>query len=182
MTWQLKRRAPSFVALVALVAACGSEADGTLPDPTGSSSTSDTSQTLTCVEPPAAEISRVSELQLVAETNPVTAGAELYLTIDTPADTLDLVAGAAAVWQCWDADSWVDTHQLLRDFGAGDPATIELTPGATTTVPAIGLRIPNRHRVIVPDVSPGIYRIADSALTADGDEIPGFTIIEVTAG
>lgn len=165
-----------------LVAACGSEAGQAPPEGTASSSTSTTAHTVTCVEPPTTEISRGSEGQLFAETNPVAAGDDLYLSIDAPTDALDPVVGAAAVWQCWDGDTWVDTHQLLRDFGTGGPATIELTPGATTTIPAIELPVPNRHRVIVPDVAPGTYRITDSVFRADGNESLGFTIIEVTAG
>lgn len=67
----------------------------------------------------------------------------------------------------------------MKGFGSG-PETIEVQPGATTTIPAVGLTIPNASPILVPDVPAGTYRIADEAF--DGSStITGFVIVEVLA-
>lgn len=155
--------------MVVLIGACGTD-----PQPTGNTG---------CLEPPASELSAESRLVLALDPNPTPAGQEATLSLSlTEAEITrriaeglpaDVVGGAGAAWQCWDGSRWVDTHQIVRGF-AGEPRTLAVAPGQTTTIPAIGLRLPNSYQILIPDVPPGLYRIED---TMTG--ISGFVIVEV---
>lgn len=170
-----------LIATCLLVTSCG-----TMPDATQTTSLPEATSTTTlpdvrCVMPPATERAAGSDLQVTVEPNPVSAGAEVTLAVRLQNSTPDMSVGASAEWQCWNGERWVGTHQLLRDWTDGGPRAIEVPPGATTTVPGIGLPVPNTFRVIVPDVSVGVYRIADTAVSG-GESVTGFVIVEVAPG
>ena len=110
------------------------------------------------------------------------AGSQAELSIEfsgLPPD--DAMTGAGAAWQCWDGVAWIDTHQLVKDdFGPNhQPAALEVEPGATTTIPAVGLPVAGSHTVVIPDVAPGIYRIRDDVLSGSVLQ-QGYVIVEVT--
>lgn len=99
------------------------------------------------------------------------------LTITSSGDD-EFVGGAGATWQCWTGDEWERTHQLMRDVWDNGPATNYIEPDTTVTVPAIGLVVPNSYAVAIPDLPPGIYRIADEAWLA-GEPLTGLVIVTV---
>ncbi|HEX5631137.1 MAG TPA: hypothetical protein VFY15_05710, partial [Acidimicrobiia bacterium] len=81
----------------------------------------------------------------------------------------------------WDGAAWVATYQILRDgygSGGGDPVALEVTPGATTTIPAIGLNVPNSYPIRIPTVAPGTYRIIDH-VEGRGERVGGHVIVVV---
>jgi hypothetical protein len=131
-----------------------------------------------CRVPPPEELSKPSALALTLSPNPVESGSEATLSLDRVGLGDSAITGAGAAWECWDGDGWVDTHQVVKGFGGSGPRTIEVEPGVTTTIPAVGLPIPSRHSVLVPEVPAGMYRIADSAIDG-GSVIKGFVIVEV---
>lgn len=139
---------------------------------------SDSPADLLCVQTPTSELAQTSELALSVEPNPVGGGATATLSIDLGGLPADAIVGAGVEWQCWDGSEWVPTHQIVRAFGQLEPVTNEVAPGATTAVVAIGLSVPNSYDVIIPDVAPGIYRIADQAIVPGG-EVSGFVLVEV---
>jgi hypothetical protein len=118
-------------------------------------------------------------LLLSIEPNPVEAGEVAVLAVELGDLPNDALVGAGVEWQCWDGSGWVPTHQVVRGFDGNEPVTNEAPPGATTEVVAIGLSIPNAYDIVVPDVAPGRYRIADRAVVPRGDETPGFVIVIV---
>jgi hypothetical protein len=100
------------------------------------------------------------------------------LTVDYQGVAEDPVGGAGALWQCWTGTAWEPTHQILRPFSSGHGETRYIEPGTEPTVPAIGLPVPNSYRVVVPDVPPGLYRIADE-IWVDGEGLAGFEVVIV---
>lgn len=141
-------------------------------------STSATETGVACAEPPSSELEQTSELALLVEPNPVAAGTTARLSMELDGLPADAIVGAGVEWQCWNGSDWVPTHQIIRAFNDFDPSTIEVAPGATTTVVAIGLSIPNSYEIIIPNVVPGTYRIADKAIVS-GAEVSGFVLVEV---
>lgn len=135
-----------------------------------------------CEQPAAAETARLSDLDLSVEPATVTAGARATLSIGVGSLPTDAIVGAGVEWQCWNGSEWVPTHQIIRGFGGYEPITNEAPPGGTTAVPAIGLAVPNSFAIIIPVVSPGTYRIADTAVVPgnfpDGNVV-GFVLVEV---
>jgi len=89
-------------------------------------------------QPPANELEQTSGLALSLEPNPVTAGAQATLTLELDGLPADAIVGAGAAWQCWKVSQWVTTHQVVRAFGDNEPSTLDLQPGTTTTIVAIG--------------------------------------------
>jgi len=75
---------------------------------------------------------------------------------------------------------WVDTHQIVRGpFGPdSNPSTIKILPGMITTIPAIGLPVPNSYPILIPLVPPGTYRVIDSIAVISGS-LDGFVIVQV---
>lgn len=136
------------------------------------------SPTAYCVEPPAEERARSSPAVLTVEPNPVAAGTQATLSIAADGLPAGSTIWASAAWQCWDGSGWIDTHQVARGFGARDPVTIEVQPGATTTIPPVGLPIPNSYPILIPEVDPGVYRLEDRLLLPDGESVFGFTYVE----
>jgi len=135
---------------------------------------------VSCVEPPASELAQVSPTVLTVEPNPVAAGSEAMLSIAADGLPDDALAGAAALWQCWNGSEWIDTHQIGRGWD-GAPWTQELTTDETFAVPAIGLQIPNSYPILIPEVKPGLYRIEDVAGSPGGVDVTGFVFVEVVA-
>jgi hypothetical protein len=144
----------------------------------GGSTTSTSSAANVCGDPPATEVARESSLIMSLEPNPVVAGSQATLSVAPGSFSGGGMVGAGAQWQCWNGTQWVDTYQIVRGFGSGSAVTLKVQPGATTTVPAIGLPIPNSYPIIIPDVKPGIYRIRD---TVEPDLATGFVIVQVVA-
>lgn len=65
-------------------------------------------------------------------------------------------------WECWNGDSWVETHILVRGFNeSAQPSVIDLSTDEDVGVPDIGLNLPNSYDVLIPGVAPGTYRITD---------------------
>lgn len=153
-----------FVAL--MVASCTAPGDSLTP---GSS----------CVDPPLSELERPSPVALTVEPNPVSAGFEAILSVSAAGLPSDIVSGAGVAWQCWNGSDWVPTsHQVVRGW-SGEPLTLFIEPGAITTVPAIGLPIPNSYPILIPDEPPGVYRIKDVVGVVGGSDIVGFVFVEV---
>jgi hypothetical protein len=169
------RRLLLWLLLVGLVVSCTT---------TASSGPPTTSVTDTCVDPPASELAQVTSVVLTVDPNPVTPGSKATLSIDSrlPAGLVD---GVAAWWQCWNGIAWIDTHLVERGW-SGEPITLKIDPEVTTTIPAIGLPVPNSFQIAIPDVAPGIYRIRDELGMPAGDQtqpgtasVAGFVIVEV---
>lgn len=131
-----------------------------------------------CLEPSQPEVELASSLTMILDPNPVEAGAVATLSVSTDEPPYVYLDGAGATWQCWDGIAWVDTYQIVRGF-VGQPTTLELTPGATITIPAIGLPVPNSYRILIPMVPPGTYRIVDQVEGAGGKRLGGHVIVVV---
>jgi hypothetical protein len=127
-----------------------------------------------CLEPPASEQARVSDLELSIEPSPATSGGVATLALGNSDLPDDAVASEGIEWQCWDGARWVGTHQLLR----GGP-TFPVEPGVTTTVSAVGLPIPNSYEIVVPEVPAGLYRIQDSIHLGPDVIVTGFVLVQV---
>lgn len=121
-----------------------------------------------CVEPPAEELARVSPRTMTIDPNPVAAGAEADLTVDGS-------VGIRALWQCWNGEQWVHTHLLSR---AGGPPT-EHQSGSLPPVFGIGFGPGAPVTVVLPDVRPGTYRIADQTLEGLTDVFVVVEVVEV---
>lgn len=123
-----------------------------------------------------------SNFVLMISPTPATAETEIDLTIEAvDASDDDVATGAGALFQCWDGSNWIDIAQLLKDgFGPNnEPAAINLAPGVTVTIPAVGLLITDQpFTVLVPDVPAGVYRIEDSAIVGSA-QLPIYGLIEV---
>ena len=141
----------------------------------------------TCAEPPATELDVDSPLKMRVEPNPVAAHGPATLSIelgDLPANS---IVGAGAAWQCWDGAAWMNTHQIVRGGFSHRPGgqpkgeAIEVEPGVATTMPAVGLPVPNSYPIMIPEVPPGTYRIVDAAFYP-GTTVTGFVMVEVVAG
>jgi hypothetical protein len=167
-TWRAVRRRLGWLALVTLVASC------TTTPSAGPSTTS-----ASCVEPPASEQTSSSSVTLTVDPNPVTPGSVATLSVDSRIPQ-GLVDGVATWWQCWNGTEWIDTYLVERDYGNG-PTTLKIEPGVTTTIPALGLGVPNSATIIIPDVAPGLYRIRDELDSQGSEPIAGFVLVEVVS-
>ena len=142
---------------------------------TPSQPSSVSSETASCVDPPPEEAARVSTLTMSVVPNPVIAGSQAILSVAPAGLSDDGMVGAGARWQCWSGTEWVDTYQIVRGFGGYRAVTLPVRPGVTTTIPAIGLPIPNSYPIIIPDVEPGMYRILDMV----EPDVSGFVMVQV---
>lgn len=158
-----------FVVGLLILSACASSMDG---------SSQTTTLGATCSDPPETELEAASDLNLAVEPNPIEAGSVAMLSIERDGLAEDSVTGAGAAWKCWDGSTWVDTHQIVKGFDGRSGETIELGPGMTTTIPAVGLSIPSSYPIVIPDVPPGTYRIVDEVFEG-GARITGFVLVEV---
>ena len=172
------RRLIGLCLLAAGLTACSGN---TAPPTEGSADSTPDAGGVECLEPPQSELEAASSLTMALDPNPVEADAVATLSVSTDEPPYVYTDGAGATWQCWDGTAWVATHQILRDGygGGGDrPVTLELTPGATTTIPAIGLNVPNSYPILIPMVPPGTYRIIDQVEGA-GRRLGGHVIVVV---
>jgi hypothetical protein len=117
---------------------------------------------------------------LTVDPNPVEPGSAAILSVDSRLP-VGLVDGVATWWQCWNGTMWIDIYLVERDYGNG-PTTLKIEAGATTTIPALGLSVPNSAAIIVPDVAPGLYRIRDELVSQGSETIAGFVLVEVVSG
>ena len=169
------RRLAALGVLVVLTACSDTSA------PTGegsSSSAATTAPSVQCLEPPQSEVELASSLTMTLDPNPVEAGAIATLSVSSDEPPYRYLDGAGATWQCWDGIAWVDTHQIVRGF-VSQPTTLELTPGATITIPAIGLPVPNSYPILIPMVPPGTYRIIDQVGGEGRKRLGGHVIVVV---
>jgi hypothetical protein len=65
------------------------------------------------------------------------------LTIGADGLTGDAIIGAGAEWQSWDGSAWIPTNQIVRGFDDDAGQNIEVTPGATTTIPVVEIPVPS---------------------------------------
>jgi hypothetical protein len=138
-----------------------------------------TPEGLTCIEPPATEVTADSDLVLAVEPNPVETGGEATLTLERGGLSSHTVAGAWVHWQCWTEESgWVDTHVIVRGFNATAMRTVEMEDGSEIFVELVGLTVPNSYRILIPDVTPGTYRIVDR-VNENRSEVTGSVIVVV---
>lgn len=143
-----------------------------------SGSQESTSPLARCTDPPADALGEVSEYALDLIPNPISPGGEATLEVGFDVAGADAVGAAGALWQCWTGAEWESTHQILRPFTGGDGEARYIAPGTEPTIPAIGLGVPNTYEVVVPDVAPGVYRIADE-IWADGVQLVGLEAVVV---
>lgn len=182
---QLALRLLIVVAAVTLVmVGCGgTEGDLSSAGSVGASSgavptTSVTDSPVSCVDGPADD--ETSELVLEIHPNPVGAGETAVLRTTDPVDGEATIVGAGLEWQCWDGEECVATHQLFRaPYYRGGAAAIAVEPGATTAAPAVGVPLPSSDSIVIPEVSPGTYRVVDRGLRPGGSEVTGSLRVEV---
>lgn len=130
-----------------------------------------------CTDPPADALAEVSRFALDLEPNPISPGGEATLIVGFDDAGADPVGGAGALWQCWTGAEWESTHQILRPFASPDAEARYIEPSTEPTIPGVGLPVPNSFEVVVPDVAPGVYRIAGE-IWADGERLVGLVVVE----
>lgn len=171
---RMEKLGPVIIVLTLLAAACTS--DGNEPG-------------FGCEPAPEDQRHSTSVFPLSVSENPVHPGASVNLNIGSTitqsiARSDDFYefdkggTGYGSTWQCWNGSEWVDTHLLIHN---GE--TLAGEPGATTTVPAIELLIPESFSVVVPEVEPAWYRIAVDVVIFQPEGTPtqlvGHVAIEV---
>jgi hypothetical protein len=130
-----------------------------------------------CIEPPQAQLEPESEFDLTVDPNPVPTGSSATLSVDyEQADGSD-ITGVGATWECWDGESWTQTHVIARAFNESPPAVYDSS--GTVAIPDIGLVVPHSHEILIPEVGAGTYRLTD-LIYSDGEELTGHVIVEVT--
>jgi hypothetical protein len=131
-----------------------------------------------CVAPPSARLEVDSDFGLDIEPNPVMAGASATLAVsyDKPAGRFN--GGLGASWECWDGNSWVQTHVIIRGWDVQPATIIDLSVDSTIAIIDVGLPVPNSHQIIIPSVNPGLYRITDY-LYSDQTSLTAHEIVEV---
>lgn len=178
-----------MMAVILLAAACTSQTDGTVPAPTEATSTSDPTG-FGCTSAPESERHSSSSFALSISDNPIRKGEEVRLSFGSTVfgelpggeDIIDrAITGYGSSWQCWNGRTWVSTHLVVHN---GEP--IVGRPGVTTTVPAVGMPVPNGYSIVIPDVKPGWYRIeAGVSVPGTGDSpehLVGYVAVEVVSG
>jgi hypothetical protein len=134
-----------------------------------------------CEEAPPDELEVESEVGIIVSPNPAKARETASLTVspgDLPSDS---VVGVDAEWQCWDGSTWATTHIVYRGFGDNAGQTIPVNSNFQIQVPSIGLALDQDYPIVIPQVTPGTYRIRDEVL-ASGERVSGFAFVEVVAG
>ena len=128
-----------------------------------------------------------SQFPLSVSANPIAAGDVITLYFgsnDTPGgDNIvpgTTLTGWGSSWQCWNGLEWVDTH--LLEHGTGSPGeAIARDPEVVTTMPAIGLPVPNSFEITVPNVDLGWYRIQADVHSDTQGSLVGHVALEVTS-
>lgn len=106
----------------------------------------------------------------------VSAGTTASLRIDPilPKD----VAGWGGLWECWNGEKWIATHQIAHGRLSRPGAALPIEPGTLTTMPAIGIRIPETFTITIPYVPPGWYRLREH-ISSGGESAVGYLSVEV---
>jgi hypothetical protein len=115
------------------------------------------------------------------EPNPVTAGATATLHVSDEGLPPGTLVGVAVSWECWDGDQWVETYVLMRGHEPFDAEVIEMGPGTTVAIPALGILLPATETVLIPHVSPGTYRLTEQAVQPGPVYFDSYVIVEVVA-
>lgn len=136
---------------------------------TSSAEPSTTTSEGPCTDPPASELEFDSEFDISLDPNTVGPGDGATLSVDFEGQSPgDYIGGAGMSWEWWNGDKWVKTHILVRAFNEStQPSVIDLSTGEDVGVPDIGLTVPNSYEVLIPQVAPGTYRIADRIFGPD---------------
>lgn len=135
---------------------------------------------VSCDQPPPEELQAESTLSLSVDPNPASPRQTVALTVSSEGLPEDALGGVDARWQCWSSGEWVTTHAVYRGFGDNPGQTIPLNTEFQIRVPSIGLELDEGFPVVIPQVDPGTYRIADEVIV-DGEAVPGFVIVAVEA-
>lgn len=147
---------------------------------TSSSSTTTSRSAEVCIEPPADQLDFESNFELTLDPNRVHAGSEATLSTDMVDASTDYIGGAGASWECWNGTEWMPTHIVVRAFNESSPAgVIDLAEDTNYGVPDIGLTLPNSFTILIPDVTPGKYRITDQ-LYGGPEQLVAHVIVEVS--
>jgi hypothetical protein len=140
-----------------------------------------------CLEPPEEALVAQSGFGLIPEEDTVASGGIVSLRFELPENIDEEIMSTSAAWQCWTEDGWQITHQLFHRPGdvPGEPVGPGGGPlalgagGATTTEELMGHPVPSVSELRIPRVEPGLYRIVDEVIAADGSALTGVAIIEV---
>lgn len=146
----------------------------------GDESSTTTSASVECSEPPSEALLSESEFDVELSPNPVEAGSRATLSVEYEGEISGLNGGVGASWQCWSEDRWVATHILVRGIDDNEPSVIDLSDSREEVID-IGLFIPNSYPVLIPDVAPGTYRITD-ILAGFQMSLTAHEIVEVVSG
>jgi hypothetical protein len=156
------------MALAVVLVACASSTD----------STTITTPVAICEKPRSDEFELESEVGISVNPNPAAARDVVELTVSRGDLPRDAVIGVEAEWQCWDGSTWVTTHIVYRGFGDNAGQTIPVNSEFQIMVPSIGLALDESYPIVIPQVTPGTYRIRDEVF-AGSSNITGFTFVEV---
>ena len=68
-------------------------------------------------------------------------------------------------------------------FGpGGGPTAIAIGPDVTVTIPAVGLILEEQpYTTVMPDVSPGIYRVQDTVWVGSSED-QVFSLVQIESG
>lgn len=138
-----------------------------------------TTTTFACLEPPADQVVDTGVLPIEVRPNPAAAGSVVEIITGEIRLPQAAVAGIGLDLQCWTENGWTNLYRLTRD-SLGEPTATPYGPNARFAEPDLGLTLPDRSEILVPDVVPGIYRISD-IVVGSGREFPGFAYLEVMA-
>jgi len=144
-----------------------------------SSSSTTTSTAIACLEPPADQVVDTGVLPMEVLPNPVSRGTVVELITGEMRLPNSPVVGIGLDLQCWTESGWTNLFRLTRD-SLGEPTAIPYGMDVTFAEPDLGLSLPDRSRILIPDLVPGIYRISDTVVDS-GREFPGFAYFEIVA-
>ena len=139
------------------------------------------SPAVSCAQAPDAVVEAVSTLDMTATPNPAGPREEVDLIVESRGLPEGSLVGIDAQWQCWNGSEWATTHIVYRGFGDNAGQTIAVNTDFQIQVPSIGLALDEGYPIVIPQVDPGVYRIEDEVIV-NGDAVPGFVVVEVTAG
>jgi len=136
-----------------------------------SSRTASTTAAPACLEPPADQVVDAGVLPIEIRPNPATGGSVVEVITGEIRLPVTPVIDIGLDLQCWTGSGWTNLYRLTRD-SLGEPTAIAFGTAVTFAEPDLALSLPNRSRILIPDVLPGIYRISDTVVDS-GREFPG---------
>ncbi len=137
---------------------------------------------LACSEPPPNQLAAISPLEMTLEPSPVQAGQSATVIVAAPPSPARPFMGVDLDWLCWDGSEWTMTHKLVTDDLSTGPFIFEHPPpssGVTTTIPDLPVALPSSSGIVIPDVTPGSYRLQTSRPV--GETTVPFVLIEVVS-